>query len=110
MLKRFNCWFRRYYGELKDDFDTEWLAESRMAALLFLVADLKGIPAGTVDEACQKAKAFVDVQLGEAWTVDDFLDADIEIWPDYSTCYKICDVQEMLEGDNDRESSFLTTI
>ncbi len=94
--RRFRYSFTRRYGELDDDFDSEMFADNIKDALLYIVADLKSIPATTEEEAKVQAKLFIDKALGKKrWTVEEFLGAQVELWPDYSTLYTVIDIQEM---------------
>lgn len=93
--RRFSYAFARYYGELKDYFDGDVYAKNKKEALLLAVVDLKSIAATTEEEAKAQAKSFIDEELGKKrWTVEEFLSAQVEIWPDFSTLYVVVDIAE----------------
>jgi hypothetical protein len=94
MLKRFKYSVTRFHDEFDDDFDYEFYAESRLDALLEIVADLTDVYAETAKEAKIVAKQWLDSELGGTWTVDDVLNADLQLWKDDATFYRLNHLRE----------------
>ncbi len=90
----YRCSFRRNYGELEEDFETEIFATDETQACILLFAELSDINAATKDEAISKASQLLAAKLGSTWTVEDFLNADLEVWPDNATYFTILNIVE----------------
>ena len=95
MPRCFSYSYRRYYGDLRDDFIESIYARDTIEALLLIVADLKGLYAVTPHESCQRAREFLDDMLGAGWGFEDFTHSDVPLWADHSLCYRVNDILEV---------------
>lgn len=82
MKSQFMFSITRAYGFLEDEQTYTVFAKDLTEAILLAVADLGDIYAQTADEAELKAKTMLDQELGQGWSVNDFLDSNLELWTD----------------------------
>lgn len=90
--KFYRCFYSRVHGDLEDYLDWEVFASDKREACLLSFAALSDLYAASTDEARAKAAQLVAQRLGEHWTVEQFLNADMQLWPDSATCCTIRDI------------------
>lgn len=94
MRKPYKVYLTRFYDILEDDFEYTYYAENERDLVRLLVADFGGIHAENEGEAMQKADEVLKNQIGPDWTIEEFLDSNLELWQDNITCYRISNIQE----------------
>jgi len=82
MKKRFEYSYTRFYGELKDRFKGDVYAEDLRDALILVVADFNDIDAQTEEEWKRLSEEWLNEELGNGWTVDDYFNKPPELWTD----------------------------
>jgi hypothetical protein len=96
MQKRYEYSFTRFYGELKDRFKDDIYAEDLRDALLLIVADFNDIVAETEEEWKRLSKEWLNEELGDGWTVEDYFKKPPELWTD-NISYRIDRLDEARE-------------
>ncbi|RIK26457.1 MAG: hypothetical protein DCC52_10250 [Chloroflexi bacterium] len=93
-MKTFLVWYERCYGEMKDDFTQQFSGENEIDVLFHLLLGWGIVRASDIPERDLKCRAFLEMTVGEDWTLEKFYKKHVELWSGQDMCFEINDIRE----------------